>query len=174
MRQSEKWLAENANDQILAGKNGDFFEGTRDQWRDCYFDNADDYQITCFCLKEWLDLEINGKKIIEKGKLTNAHRYLGKTYPNLEDTPYHDFKPSDWAMLFIEKYSQIDGDHHKSWVLDQVARILKGSEVMVRLAMWEHTHEYRICVDEPSKEYLSWIEEMKCGGEYDYEKGIAP
>lgn len=58
------------------------------------------------------------------------------------------------AMSFIEQYGQIDGDHHKTWVLDQVARALKGDK------------------------YEAWVVEMMDGEDgpdtYGYEEGIAP
>lgn len=182
MRQSEKWLAKNAANIIIAGENGDFFEGTRDQWRDCYFDNADDYQITSFCLKEGLDLVINGTKIIEGGNVVSENGYLGESVINIEESDeYKDFTPADWAMVFIGKYGQIDGDHHKSWVLDQVARILKGTPVVLSLACWkDHKPEWRVTLeDEPSAEYNTWVLEMKGDivdgeHEYGYEEGIAP
>lgn len=181
MNLQEKFLKENANDRIIID-DGDLFEGTRDQFRDNFFDNADDYQITRWCLgmDNWSNLEINGKKIITNGKLVNAHGYLGETYPNLEDTPFHGYTPADWAMVFITTYGQIDGDQHKAWVLDQVARILKGTKVEVKLAMWLNgKHEWRYKLEEPSLEYKLWVEEMKGdfdGDEYEYtyEEGIAP
>lgn len=50
------------------------------------------------------------------------------------------------AMKIIEQYGWIDGDHHKKWVLDQVARILLGDQ------------------------YRDWRDKQ---GE-DYDEGIAP
>lgn len=57
------------------------------------------------------------------------------------------------AMDLIESYGQIDGAHHKDWVLDQVARVLMGDG------------------------YDAWVARMKVaddGVEYDYSVGIAP
>lgn len=111
-------------------------------------------------------------------------RYLGE-FPLEEDNPFKDHTLVDWAMTYIEAYGQIDGDHHKSWVLDQVARILKGEMVpTVTLAKWsDGTREYRFTLHEqtPSEKYLSWVKTRL--GEYDeeneeheyfYEEGIAP
>ena len=39
---------ENAEDIIIVEK-GDIFEGTRDQFRDCFFDNANDAEIKDWC-----------------------------------------------------------------------------------------------------------------------------
>ncbi len=57
-------------------------------------------------------------------------------------------------MSLIAKYGQIPGDHHKAWVLDQIARIIMGVN------------------------YDDWVANMRGGKEgdemYDYEIGIAP
>lgn len=42
------------------------------------------------------------------------------------------------ALHLIYDYGAIDGDHHKQWVLDQVVRILTGSEAAY--ADWVATH----------------------------------
>jgi hypothetical protein len=47
--------------------------------------------------------------------------------------------------------------HHKAWVIDQVARILLGTEVTVTEARWErHPPEYRFSVGDPSTGYVNW------------------
>ena len=108
--------------------------------------------------------------------------YLGETVvESLKDTPFEDFGPADWALRYIEMYGGIDGAHHKTWVLDQVVRILLGTPVEVKLAKWSNgQQEYRFVTGEPSEEYLDWVEEMKGidpetgEAEYDYDEGIAP
>lgn len=108
--------------------------------------------------------------------------YLGEFDVVLKDGPYAKYTPKDWAMEFIERYSQIDGTHHKQWVLDQVARILQGTPVIVKLAKWGNGHEeYRFWLDEPSEAYLKWVQAMKGkwdedeeNFEYSYDEGIAP
>lgn len=84
-------------------------------------------------------------------------------------------------MEFLE-LGQIPGAHHKTWVLDQVARVLSGTPVIVSLARWGNGHsEYRFATGEPSQDYLNWVEEMRGGYnpatydfEYDYDVGTAP
>ncbi|QIG65808.1 hypothetical protein phiOC_p143 [Ochrobactrum phage vB_OspM_OC] len=103
--------------------------------------------------------------------------YLGEFPFDITGTMYESFTPSDWAMTWIEHYGQIDGAHHKAWVLDQVARILQGTEIDVKEARWGDGHtEIRISLKEPSKQYCDWVDDMKFyeGEEYDYDKGIAP
>jgi hypothetical protein len=111
--------------------------------------------------------------------------YLGERVLNTsKDTPYEGFTANDWALEFIGRYGQIDGCHHKQWVLDQVARLLNGSPVILSLAQWDNgAAEYRISVGNPSYEYLAWVRKQKgkwidnenyTGWEYDYDEGIAP
>jgi phage terminase large subunit-like protein len=106
-------------------------------------------------------------------------KYLGQTIVDHKSTKYKDYTINDWVMYFIECYGGYDGAHHKDWVLDQVARILKGTPIIIELAKWScGTEEYRISTAEPSQEYVDWVIEMENGedGEdtYDYSIGIAP
>jgi hypothetical protein len=105
--------------------------------------------------------------------------YLGESLVLISETPFRNFKREDWAMYFIERYGQIDGDHHKLWVLDQVARILKGTKIIVKLAKWSNgEEEYRVWLSKPSNRYKKWVIEMKAGEDgpetYGYDEGIAP
>jgi hypothetical protein len=111
--------------------------------------------------------------------------YLGETVLNsTQGTPYEGFTASDWALYFVHRYGGIDGAHHKQWVLDQVARLLNGSPVILSLAQWEDgTKEYRFNVGNPSYEYLAWVRKQKGkwidnedykGWEYNWDEGIAP
>ena len=107
-------------------------------------------------------------------------KYLGETTVKQKDTPYSSYTPLDWAMKYIGNYGQIDGGHHKLWVLDQVARILMGTPILLKLAKWDNGQcEYRYDTGKPSKAYLDWVEDMKGDivdgeDEYGYDKGIAP
>ena len=109
-----------------------------------------------------------------------AKKYLGESpIGYLAGTPFDGFKAADWAMEFISRYGQIDGEHHKQWVLDQVARILKGTPVIVTLARWsDGQSEYRFTLGKPSDEYLAWVQDMRTNDgsddQYAYDEGIAP
>lgn len=102
-------------------------------------------------------------------------RFLGLTpVTDLTRTPFAEFTPADWALEYINRYGQIHGDHHKAWVLDQVARILHGTPVLVRLARWDDgTEDYRFDTGVPSADYLEWRKETEDTG-YEYEEGVAP
>jgi hypothetical protein len=76
---------------------------------------------------------------------------------------------------FISRYGQIQGDHHKLWVIDRVSRILNDSPIIIKEASWENGEkEYRISVGKPSEKYINWVKKMKGNNEYDYKEGIAP
>jgi hypothetical protein len=107
--------------------------------------------------------------------------YLGETPVDISTHPeFSKYTPADWAMLFISKYGQIDGEHHKTWVLDTASRILKGTPVVVKEARWSSgDSEYRYVLGEPSQDYLDWREMMLDRDEsgkpqYKYYEGIAP
>ena len=101
-----------------------------------------------------------------------TNKYLGEFSVKIEESPFANYKPQDWVMYFIENYSQIDGSHHKQWVIDQVAQILKGTPVIIKQARWEDTQEYSVSLGAPSKEYRLWVKNYK-KKDYSYEKGIA-
>lgn len=55
-------IHEKPDDHILV-ENGDIFDGTREQFRDSFFDNAYDNQITEWCVKNDWVLTINNNPI---------------------------------------------------------------------------------------------------------------
>lgn len=54
------------------------------------------------------------------------------------------------AALDIALDGQIDGSHHKTWVIDQIVRALTGDN------------------------YEAWVTEYEENGEYEWDRGIAP
>ena len=112
--------------------------------------------------------------------------YLGSFEVDQNTTPFAKFNAADWAMWYIGSYGQIDGSHHKQWVLDQVARILKGTPVIVSERRWSPNQEYPDGLVEfdantapPSQEYLDWVVQMigedeNGEPEYGYDEGISP
>ena len=106
--------------------------------------------------------------------------YLGKTPINTAEHPiYSKFTGVDWALLFMGAYGQIDGAHHKTWVIDQTARILNGTPVLVTMTKWDdRPDEYRFETGEPSEAYLEWVAQRKAGRDgpdtHYYDEGIAP
>ena len=106
--------------------------------------------------------------------------YLGETPYDLSTHPvYKAFGAKDWALKYIGDYGGIDGDHHKAWVLDQVARLLHGAKMTATEARWSNGHsELRFEVGDPTAEYHTWVAEVKSGEDgpetYDYDVGIPP
>lgn len=101
--------------------------------------------------------------------------YLGEFETDLNS----GFTPQDWALWYIGCYGGFDGEHHKTWVLDQVARILHGTPVIRKEARWDNGEtELRVTLGKPSAGYLKWVRELKAGEDgpdtYDYDEGIAP
>ncbi len=110
--------------------------------------------------------------------------YLGETLlPTLTGTPYDHHDAHTWALQIIEDFGGSDGGDHKSWVLDQVARVLLGTPVAVRLARWANgQQEYRYAtVEPPSQQYLDWVarkngpaDPITGETEYDHDTGTTP
>ena len=105
----------------------------------------------------------------------NHPKYLGETPFDLTADPvFSKYAPSDWAMYWIDRYGQIDGDHHKTWVLDQVAQILTGATITAVLARWDDGQEdLRLTLGEPTEKYKAFVQARLDDG-YGYNTGIAP
>lgn len=56
------------------------------------------------------------------------------------------------ALRIAWEYSQIDGEHHKAWTIDQMVRTLFETE----------------------EDYKRWVSEYENDGEYYWDTGIAP
>ena len=105
-------------------------------------------------------------------------KFLGEKKLNIK-TKYDNYSKLEWAMLWIEMYSGIDGSHHKDWLIDQIARILKGAKVVVRIATWDDgKKEERFALENLPKSYYRWVDDMKDGEDgkntYSYDFGVAP
>ena len=89
-------------------------------------------------------------------------KYLEKILTDLSGTPYLGLSREAWALEFISSLGWCDGYHHKQWVLDQVARILCDTPVIVKQATWSendkiiHTKYKFDVADEPTKAYRIW------------------
>jgi hypothetical protein len=67
----------------------------------------------------------------------------------------------DAALDIAHEYGQIDGAHHKAWVIDQMVRSLLGEHYN------EWVHGY--CFDEATEE-----QQDNDDPEYEWDEGIAP
>lgn len=106
--------------------------------------------------------------------------YLGETVMNIKDTPFANYTKLDWVEEITLDYGWIDGAHHKTWVLDQIMRVIKGCEIEVRLAKWSNgQEEWRYDIVTESEEYKQFVKEYEDPNgigeqEYEYDMGIAP
>lgn len=90
--------------------------------------------------------------------------YLGETVlDDLSNTEFKNYTKVDWALYFATG-GQVDGGHHKTRVIDQIARVLNDTPVVVKLAKWDNGHEeYRVYTGEPSQTYMDWVRNYECG-----------
>lgn len=101
--------------------------------------------------------------------------YLGEFPIDPNETFLSKISRQQLALHFIFKYGQIDGGHHKAWVLDQVSRILNGAEILnCREAKWADGYKELRFEIGSSRAYEEWVERYKNDDEYDYDEGIAP
>lgn len=115
-------------------------------------------------------------------RLIGNNGYMGERDIPIEATEFRDFDRDHWVMWYLQQYGGIDGAHHKDWLLDQIARILTGAEITVRMAEWlkggRYEFELRVDVGEPTEEYHDWVKSVKAGEDgpetYGYSTGIAP
>jgi hypothetical protein len=125
--------------------NGELFEKNWLTWSIPYQNNAPTY-ATIFA-----DTEEEALRII-------AERFEDKPR---EPTEYEkDLKERvDKALEIIYNYGQIDGDHHKTWVIDQVVRALTAE------AYDKWISDYQMADSE--EDYLE-------GNYYEWDEGVAP
>jgi hypothetical protein len=69
----------------------------------------------------------------------------------------------------LDRASNIDGAHHKQWIIDQMVRILAGD------GYEEWVKQYESCgYSECSRHEDGDDEDLYCDGGYSWDKGIAP
>lgn len=94
--------------------------------------------------------------------------YLGEKIVEKRSTPFKHYKRKDWVLWFVSNYGHCDGEHHKQWLLDQVARVCLGSKIIIKEASWENgLKEYRVSLGKENKAYKEWAGD-------DWDSGIAP
>lgn len=62
------------------------------------------------------------------------------------------------ALRFAHEYGQIDGGHHKLWVIDQMVRALHGSPMVTKSAIDYQRNQYTYEDQGESKEYTAWVQ----------------
>ncbi len=101
-------------------------------------------------------------------------KYLGEeVLTDLTGTEFEGLGQVEWIAIFVDSYGMVDGEHHKQWLIDAVARIAHGAPVVVKRASWGTGHsELRVSIG-TSERYERWIEGRREAG-YDWDPGIAP
>jgi hypothetical protein len=80
--------------------------------------------------------------------------------------------------LEVAKDGQIDGDHHKLWVIDQMVRVLTGCPIFEKVAKDCNGKTYLSYKRVENDAYTSWVKEVCAGKDgpdtYEWDVGIAP
>lgn len=80
--------------------------------------------------------------------------------------------------LEYAKDGQVDGEHHKAWVIDQMVRALTGCPPVTETAQLADGYPYTYIAQGESEEYQRFIAKYKAGEDgpetYSWEEGIAP
>ena len=85
--------------------------------------------------------------------------HTGDTVDKIKETyekeVEEDKKKLDEIEKIIYQYGQIDGGHHKMWVIDQIMRIIKGD----KYEEFVHNYQYTDEDGNPTEDlYYSWDE----------------
>lgn len=80
--------------------------------------------------------------------------------------------------LDYAQYGQIDGDHHKTWVIDQMVRALTGCPEVTASAIDCRGNPYTYTAQGESDAYQRWVARYRDGEDgpdtYTWDCGIAP
>lgn len=101
--------------------------------------------------------------------------YLGEIEVKIEKSEFSKYTKVDWVLLWTTMHGQVDGSHHKAWLIDQIQRILFDTNVIIKKAEWDNgEYEFRYSLGSPSEAYLKFIKLYENNGEYEWSCGIAP
>lgn len=82
------------------------------------------------------------------------------------------------ALDVAHRSGSIDGDHHKTWVIDQMIRHLTNCPTETRPATDTHGNQYTYAALGESDEYTAWVAAHNDGEDgpntYEWDEGIAP
>lgn len=77
------------------------------------------------------------------------------------------------AILLAGRYGGIDGDHHKTWVIDQIVRVLTGCKYRTVTAIDCNRKEYQYKSLDENDSYKKIVADI-CATGYEWSIGIAP
>ncbi len=81
--------------------------------------------------------------------------------------------PRQRAIDLAVRYGQIDGAHHKAWVIDQMVRVLTGCPTVVKTGKDFNGNEYDYAALGESRSYRKLVDDTIADG-YSWDVGIAP
>ncbi len=90
------------------------------------------------------------------------------------ESPMSLRKKKNKALDIALRCSQIDGAHHKLWVIDQMVRALTGCPAVTKTAKDYKGEAYEYQTQGESDEYKELIEEYCEDGAYEWEVGSPP
>ncbi len=100
------------------------------------------------------------------------------TIPIEESSIQTDSSGKALALDFIMRYGGIDGDHHKTWVIDQVVRALHNVPVTVTRRSWNDGSITDDVEQSTNEAYENWVKSYNDGEDgpdtYEWDVGIAP
>lgn len=78
----------------------------------------------------------------------------------------------------LEIADNIDGAHHKQWIIDQMVRVLTNCPIVEKKALDYKGNPYSFRALGESDEYIEWIKDYQNGKDgpatYEWDTGIAP
>lgn len=84
----------------------------------------------------------------------------------------------DKALKIAIEYGGIDGDRHKTWVIDQIVRTLTGCPMEPRRASDNHGNAWTYEIQGENAEYQQLVRDACAGKDgpetYSWDTGIAP
>jgi hypothetical protein len=82
------------------------------------------------------------------------------------------------ALDFALRYGGIDGEHHKTWVIDQMVRALTGCPMIDFTGTDCRNQPYKYSAQGTSDEYIAWVNNARSGEDgpetYNWDVGSPP
>jgi len=110
-------------------------------------------------------------------------KYLGEVIVPAWKTKYKNYDKQDWALFWMAQNGFFDGEAQKQWLLDQIAQILNGTEIIIKKASWsDGSIELRFTLANESNAYKKWVSSIAnienldegCSMTTEWETGVCP
>ena len=115
---------------------------------------------------------------VEQLAKSNTKPELASLYVNVGQLVEEKSKRIKAALEYALKYGQIDGAHHKTWVIDQIVRALTGSVMVRKKSVDVQGNVHYFEEQDTSNEYARLIDEHRDGEDgpntYIWDQGTPP